>query len=378
MKIIADNKIPFLRGALENIAEVVYLSGATIAAADVKDADAIITRTRTKCNAELLTGSNVKFIATATIGFDHIDTTFCQSNGIVWTNAPGCNSSSVAQYIASTLLNLAVDKHISLRNQTLGIIGVGNVGSKVAKVGQALGMRVLLNDPPRAEREANNKFVDLEQILAESDFITVHVPLAKSGQYPTWHLADKNFFAAMQPSAYFINSSRGSVCDNNVLKRVLKNTTIAGGVLDVWESEPAIDLELLNYLIYATPHIAGYSADGKANGTAMSVNALNKFFALGLTEWYPDDVPLPSETHIKINCEGKTFEQIMLEAVNSSYDIKADWQRLLASPATFEQQRGNYPLRREPLVYSVELNNATETKELLEAALSGIGFQVNR
>jgi erythronate-4-phosphate dehydrogenase len=373
MKIIADNKIPFLRGALEEVADVVYLPGASITAADVKDADAIITRTRTKCNAELLTGSNVKFIATATIGFDHIETKFCKRNGIVWTNAPGCNSSSVAQYLASTLLNLAVDNNISLQNKTLGIIGVGNVGRKVAVVGKALGMRVLLNDPPRAEREPKIDFVSLEQVLAESDFVTTHVPLEKSGAYPTWHLADEKFFAAMQQSAYYINSSRGPVCDNNALKNALKNSTITGAVLDVWENEPAIDRELLTAVNYATPHIAGYSADGKANGTAMSVNALNKFFNLGLSEWYPNDVPLPAETTIKLNCSGKSFEQIILEAVNTSYNIKADWQRLKSSPETFEKQRGDYPLRREPPAYTVELEN-TKNERQIQSALRGLGF----
>ena len=373
MKIVADNKIPFLRGALESVAEVVYLPGAAVTAADVKDANAIITRTRTKCNATILDGSNVKFIATATIGFDHIDTTYCGSNNIIWTNAPGCNSGSVAQYLASTLLNLTIDNKTTLSGKTLGIIGVGNVGYKVAKVGKLLGMRVLLNDPPRAINEPEIDFVSLEQVLTESDFVTTHVPLEKQGAYPTWHLANDKFFAAMKPSAYYINSSRGPACDNNALKNALKNKIITGAVLDVWENEPTIDLELLNMVNYGTPHIAGYSADGKANGTAMSVNIINEFFDLGLAKWHPSDVPLPSQTTIEIDCTNKTFEQVMLEAVNISYDIKADWQRLTASPATFEQQRGDYPLRREPPAYTVELKNA-KNEQQMQNAFNGLGF----
>ncbi|MCF6177274.1 MAG: 4-phosphoerythronate dehydrogenase [Victivallaceae bacterium] len=375
MKIVVDNKIPFIHGVLEPVAEVVYLPGGSIVAAEVKDADAIITRTRTKCDAELLTGSAVKFIATATIGFDHIDTRFCKNNNIVWTNAPGCNSASVAQYLAATLLNLAVDHNLSLQDKTLGIIGVGNVGRKVAAVGQALGMRVLLNDPPRAEREPDINFVNLEQILSESDFITTHVPLEKSGSYPTCHLADEKFFKAMKSNAYFINSSRGPVCNNMDLKNALQTNMINGAVLDVWENEPGIDLELLNLVNYGTPHIAGYSADGKANGTAISVNIINEFFNLGLDKWYPDDVPLPPQTNIKITCAGKTCEQIILEAVNYSYDIKADWKCLTASPDTFEKQRGDYPLRREPHSYTVKLEQAGINIKKLKSALSMLGFQ---
>ena len=257
MKIIADDKIPFLRDVMDSHVEVVYLPGSKITPADVKDADAVITRTRTKCNAGLLTGSTVKFIATATIGYDHIDTAWCEANGISWTNAPGCNSSSVAQYISSVLLNLACKQKISLRGKTLGVVGVGNVGSKIANVGEALGMRVLLNDPPRAEKEGSDRFVELTQVIAEADFITMHVPLEKGEKYPTYHLGDAGLFKAMKPGAFYINSSRGSVCDNQALKAALKQKTIAGAVLDVWEHEPELDLELLDLVDFGTPHIAG-------------------------------------------------------------------------------------------------------------------------
>ena len=372
MKIIADDKIPFLNGVLEKLAgaEVVYLPGAKVFPADVHDADAIITRTRTKCNAGLLTDSKVKFIATATIGFDHLDTAWLEANDIVWTNAPGCNSSSVAQYICSTLLNIACKYDFSLRGKTLGVVGVGNVGSKVAKVGEALGMRVLLNDPPRAEKEGKEKFTELEQLIAESDFLTMHVPLEKSGKYPTFHLGDEQLFAKMKKSAFYINSSRGPVCDNQALKSALNAGLVAGAVLDVWENEPDIDLELMELLEFATPHIAGYSYDGKANGTAMSVNALSKFFKLDIPQWYPSTVPVPENNSIKISAEG-SFEEKILSAVNLSYNINDDSERLKNSPATFEKQRGDYPLRREFPVFTVECKDA----EVVEA-LTQLGFKL--
>jgi len=369
MKIIVDDKIPFLQGVLESCAEVVYLAGAKVTPEDTKDADAIITRTRTKCKEELLAGSMVKFIATATIGFDHIDTEWCEANGIEWTNAPGCNSSSVAQYISSALLNLACKHKISLRGKTLGVVGVGNVGSKVAKVGEALGMRVLLNDPPRADKEGCEIFVDLAQVVAESDFITMHVPLEKDGKYPTLHLGNEELFKSMKDSAFCINSSRGPICDNAALKKALKNNDIAGAILDVWENEPDLDLELLELVDFGTPHIAGYSYDGKANGTAMSVNALSKFFSLDFKDWYPSDVPVPEKTSMKISSEG-SFEEKMLVAVSLSYNIKDDSDRLRNSPATFEKQRGDYPLRREFPVFNVESTDAEVNKALIK-----IGFK---
>lgn len=371
MKIIADNKIPFLKGVLEPYAEVIYLPGAGIGPADVENADALITRTRTECGEKLLKGSQVKFIASATIGYDHIDTAWVEANGIKWTNAPGCNSSSVAQYICSVLLNLACVHGFSLRGRTLGVVGVGKVGSKVAKVGEALGMRVLLNDPPRAEKEGPGGFVDLAQIVTESDFITMHVPLEKSGKYPTFHLGNAELFRAMKPTAFYINSSRGAVCDNPALKKALKNSAVAGAVLDVWENEPNPDLELLNLVEFGTPHIAGYSADGKANGTALSVNAVSGFFGLGLKNWYPSDVPWPEKTSIKIPADGNVEEKL-LAAVNLSYDVKEDSDRLRKSPETFEKQRGDYPLRREFPVFTVKGADAAVRK-----TLARLGFKVN-
>ncbi|MDD3116118.1 MAG: 4-phosphoerythronate dehydrogenase PdxB [Victivallaceae bacterium] len=371
MKVVADDKIPFLKGVLEPYAEVVYLPGAKTAAADVHDADALITRTRTKCHAALLKDSNVKFIATATIGYDHIDTEYLDKNGIAWTNAPGCNSGSVAQYLTSALLNLAVKYKFKLHEKTLGIIGVGNVGTKVAKIADALGMKVILNDPPRAAKEGDSQFTSLGALIKEADIITMHVPLADDGDYPTYYLADNEFFSRMKQGAFFINSSRGEVCDGEALIYALSSGKLSGAVLDVWENEPDIDQELMKMLDFATPHIAGYSTDGKANGTAMSVNAVADLFNLPLKNWYPDDVPSPPNSIITAVDSGN-FERDLLTVVSQSYNLAEDSTRLLNSPSTFEKQRGDYPLRREFYAYSVR----GRMSPALRKTLSGLGFKI--
>ena len=257
MKIVCDNKIPFLKGVLEPYADVVYLPGKETTPEVVRDADAIITRTRTACNEALLAGSQVQVIATATIGFDHIDAAWCDAHGIYWENAPGCNSGSVRQYIASVLVTLARRYGLDLENTALGVVGVGNVGRKVAAIARALGMKVLLNDPPRARREGPDAFVSLDEICAQSDIITVHVPLSNEGEDATWHLFDAARLATLRPDQILINSSRGPVVDNAALKAVLQKSGLKAAVLDVWEGEPQLDPELVGLLALSTPHLAG-------------------------------------------------------------------------------------------------------------------------
>jgi erythronate-4-phosphate dehydrogenase len=346
LKIVADDKIPFLRGVLERFADVVYLPGSRISAADARDADAIFTRTRTKCNESLLKGSSVRLIATATIGFDHIDTDYCDSAGIRWINAPGCNSGSVQQYVTAALATLVYRRKLKFSDLTLGVVGVGNVGSKVCRAARALGMNVLLNDPPK---EADNcGYVSLDELLAGSDIVTCHVPLNKTGAYPTFHLASDGFFDRMRDGAVFINSSRGAVADADALKRA-SQTKLSAYILDVWEGEPAPDAGLLEGAFIGTPHIAGYSSDGKANGTAACVREFCRFFGLdALAEWYPDSVPLPPmPVDFVLDGNGKSREQIIYEAVTHTYPVRDDSDRLKRSPSTFEEQRGAYWTRRE-------------------------------
>jgi len=372
MKIVIDDKIPFIKGVLEPYAEVVYLPGDRFTRSDVVNADALITRTRTKCDELMLKDSSVKFIATATIGYDHIDTGWCEANGITWINAPGCNSGSVHQYMASVLATLSTHFGFRFEEKTLGVVGVGNVGSKVVLLGKALGMKVLMNDPPRAEKEGPAQFVPLDEILNMSDIITLHVPLNYSGSHQTYHLFNKETIEQLLYRTILINSSRGEVVDNAALKNALKNRKIGAAALDVWENEPDIDLELLPLLNIATPHIAGYSADGKANGTAISVQALSRFFGLPLTDWQPSEVPNPVQPlRLELDCRGKSLQQCLCEAIWHTYTVNDDDGFLRASPSTFEKQRGNYPVRRDLKAFTVDLKNAIPE---IDTQLQTLGF----
>lgn len=367
MKIIIDDKIPYIRGAFEAVAEVIYLPGSKTTVNIVRDADAIITRTRTICNEKLLAGSTVKFIATATIGYDHIDTDYCDRAGIKWTNAPGCNSRSVEQYIASALMVLAEEKRLNLNELTIGVVGVGNVGSKVANVCELLGMKVLLNDPPRERIEGSAQFVSLEQIKSEADIITLHVPLNIKGEDATYHLADDSFFKSLKKKPVLINSCRGEVVRTESVKLALIKGEIADFMCDCWEDEPDIDLELLEMTCLATPHIAGYSKDGKATGTLMSVQAVSNFFNLGLDNWRLEGIELPAQPVIQIDGKGLTEQQIISKAILHTYDIRNDDTMFRSKPADFEKQRGDYPTRREFPAYRIEASSVgQETMQKLK------------
>ncbi len=374
MKFVVDDKIPYIKGALEPFGEVVYLPGPKTTPEVIKNADALVTRTRTICNEKLLSGSSVRFIATATIGFDHIDTAYCQKEGIKWTNAPGCNSKSVEQYIASALFVLAEQKGFALKGKTIGIVGVGQVGSKVAGVCRLFGMNVHLNDPPRARKEGDKEFVDIETIKQEADIITLHVPLNTDGQDTTYHLANAGFFKTLGKCPIVINSCRGEVVDNKAAKVALREKMISGLVLDCWENEPDIDLELLGGCNLATPHIAGYSKDGKANGTSMSIQAISHFFGLGIDNWQAVNVEKPENTVINIDGTGLSEEQILKKAVLFTYDIRDDDRALRENPSLFEKLRGDYPVRREYPVYTIvpgQIAPGTVGK------LKHLGFNIN-
>ena len=346
MKIIIDDKIPYIQEAIKKIAEeVVYISGKDFTPELIRDADALIVRTRTHCNRELLEGSQVQFIATATIGFDHIDTEYCRTAGITWTNAPGCNSASVAQYIESVLSLLKITKDKNLSEMCIGIVGVGNVGSKIIEVAKTQGMRILLNDLPKEEKEGNAEFCSLEQIAQECDIITFHVPLYKDGKYKTYHLANESFFRTLKRKPIIINTSRGEVIETKALLEALQTGVISEAIIDVWENEPTINLELLNKVIIGTPHIAGYSADGKSNATRMSLDALCRHF--GIKANYTISPMQPQNTFI----QAATLEEALLKI----YDPRQDSNRLKSHPEQFEQLRGDYPLRREKEAYIISV-----------------------
>ena len=343
MKVIVDDKIPYIREALNTMGvEAQYVEGGKITSDIVRDADALIVRTRTHCNAALLEGSRVQFIATATIGYDHIDTAYCESHGIYWTNAPGCNAASVRQYIQSALLLLQKEQGLTLSQATLGVVGVGHVGKLVAEMARSWGMRVLCCDPPRAEH-GEQGFVSLETIAREADVITLHTPLTQDGPHATYHLANESFFNALQRKPYFINTSRGETTDTAALLQALEKGKIAQCIIDVWEHEPNINLALLDRCYLGTPHIAGYSADGKANATRMSLEALSYHFELGNV---PTILP-PSPPCTTISADSRS------EALLSIYNPHTDSQALKTSPTLFEYLRGHYPLRREEQAYEL-------------------------
>ena len=345
MKVVVDDKIPYIREALALMGvDAVYVPGARMDRTLVCDADALIVRTRTQCNASLLEGSRVRFIATATIGHDHIDADYCAAQGIRWVNAPGCNAASVRQYVQSALLLLQRDRGLRLSGATIGVVGVGNVGRLVAEMARSWGMRVLLCDPPRAER-GESGFVPLERIAGEADVVTLHTPLTYGGKYPTFHLAGEEFFRSLQRRPYFINTSRGETTDTLALLRALERGDVAGCVIDVWEHEPHIDRMLLDRCYIGTPHIAGYSADGKANATRMALEALASHFHLG--EVPSITPPPPAETVL--------YSTSLSDALLQIYDPARDCRALREHPENFEQLRGDYPLRREQQAYTIEI-----------------------
>jgi erythronate-4-phosphate dehydrogenase len=373
MKIIIDDKIPYMEGALEPFAEVVYLPGNLTTAEAVKDADALITRTRTLCNRDVLEGSKVRFIATATIGFDHIDTRYCKAEGIEWINAPGCNAQSVNQYISSALVSWSMKKGLPLKDKTIGIVGVGQVGSRVAETCDVLGMKVLLNDPPRERSEGPSQFVSLRKIQEQADIISFHVPLNMAGVDRTYHMVNRQFLENLERKPLIINSSRGEVFFSEDVLFARGADRIAGMVIDCWENEPRLDLDLLKLADYGIPHIAGYSQDGKANGTKTSVRAVSRFFGLGIDDWEPPFIDPPRNPAIELDGSGQNEASILAEAILSTYDIGDDDAALRNDPESFEQLRGDYPVRREFDSFSIRAANI-EPETLNK--LGRLGFRV--
>lgn len=319
MKVVVDDKIPFIRGQIERLAdEVVYLPGAAINADDVRDADALIVRTRTLCNRQLLEGSRVRFIATATIGYDHLDTAYLEKTGITWTNCPGCNATSVAQYVRNCLLQAEKAGLITLREATMGILGYGHVGKAVHNAIKPYVGNILLNDP----------FLNLHDNLQNCDIISLHTPLTTDGPYPTYHLVDEKFLSSLQKRPFIINAARGGVVDEKALLQAMDGGRVRQTIIDTWEGEPNINPALLKRAFIATPHIAGYSADGKANATRMSLEALAKWMG------NPLDFNLQAPTACK-------------ERTGLRYSPMEDSRVLKAHPESFEKLRESYPLRRE-------------------------------
>lgn len=347
--IVADDKIPGLPTLLAPFEQVTFLPTKDFSSSAIKDANVLFVRTPIKCNPALLEGNKVEYIGTASIGFDHIDRSYCAAQDIVWNNAPGCNKGSVLSYFLATLSILARKMKKDLSEFTVGVVGVGNIGKHIAKACSDLGMKVLLNDPPRQEAEGDQEFVSLEEIAKECDLITFHTPLTKDGDHPSYHVADHRFFSALEKKPIIINAARGGVLDEEALLEAFNNDKIGGMIIDCWENEPLINEELLDIADIATPHIAGFSRDGKFNGTKMTVAAFARHFGLDVDTSLITP-PSPKHPIIDVNqIDGDILTGIILK----TYPVEEESEALKAASADFVKQRDHYPLRRDFCGYTV-------------------------
>lgn len=325
MKVIVDSHIPYIKGLLEPYADVQYREPQAITPDAVRDADALIVRTLTRCDRQLLEHSRVQFIATATIGFDHIDTDYCRQRGITWTNAPGCNAQGVCDYVETALDY--VENLQGNRRQTIGIVGVGHIGSLVAQMAERKGYTVLLNDPLRAAAEGGAQYVSLQTIIREADIITFHTPLTATGDYPTLHLMNEALLSQLRPDCLLVNAARGGIIDESALLRRLSQPGAPTLIIDCWENEPNINTVLLRQTLIGTYHIAGYTKAGKLNATQMCLTAFCRHF----------DIP---ETSVCTNQENS----VPLQG-GAGFDIERLSRQLKSAPGQFRTLRQNYPLR---------------------------------
>ncbi len=384
MKILADENIPFVREMFADLGEVRTLSGREMCPDTVRDADVLLVRSITKVDRSLLYRSRVKFVATVTIGTDHVDEVYLREAGIGFANAAGSNANSVAEYVFAALLELSVCQGWYLEEKTLGVVGVGHIGSRVVRRARALGMTVLENDPPLQRQTGETRFVPLETAL-QADVVTLHVPLTFEGPDKTFHLLNEENMKMLRAESILLNASRGPVVDNSALKSRMKNGLLSAAVLDVWENEPTIDTGLLTQVFLGTPHIAGYSLDGKANGTQMIYEAVCRFLRVEPSRHVRKFLPPPAVSEISWEPTDESDEIQLNRIVRKIYDIRADdrrLRRLLKLPAAergpyFDALRKNYPVRREFYNTRVLLPDSRKSRNLARK-LDILGFRTNQ
>jgi len=377
MKIVADANIPFVRECFSSIGEVEVTGGRQITPEVVADAEVLLVRSITKVGADLLAGSKVRFVGTATIGFDHIDIDFLRRNNIGFASAPGSNANSAAEYVIAGLLEIGRKYDIDLEEKSIGIIGVGNVGGRVARKCAALGMEVRLNDPPLQRQTDDAKYLPLEELSA-CDFITMHTPLTFDGPDKTYHLANGSFFQSLEEGCVFVNASRGGVVDSGALEATMQSGRLKAVVLDVWEKEPNIDTNLLKMVDIGTPHIAGYSLDGKIAGMIMIYKSTCDYFGLEPEFDVEDFLPEPAVPQLTLDSKAAERD-VLAMAVRQVYSIDRDdaaLRRIKDEPAEkrgifFDGLRKNYPVRREFHNTTVFVKDAGSA---LAEKLKGIGF----
>ena len=382
--IVADANIPYAEEAFRGIGHVTLLPGQQIGSAEIAGADALLVRSVTRVDGALLRGSPVRFVGSATIGTDHVDRSYLEEHGIAFAHAPGSNAQSVVEYVCAALLAVYTESDTALRDRTVGVVGCGHIGGRLAARLPALGVRVLRCDPPLAEAaEAKGRahdFVPMETVLAEADVVTLHTPLTRSGPHATVHLIGPNELAAMRSDALLINASRGAVVDNAALREALDTGGIGGAVLDVWENEPTPDEALLRRTEIATPHIAGYSFDGKVQGTAMLYDALTDW--LGAPPAWDADVVLAADGLIPLRPPSSDLgETAWLDALaRQAYDLRADDARMRAfldQPADergayFHRLRKTYPKRRAWEHHTIAASDVPAAYRT--AVAEGLGF----
>lgn len=390
MLIVADENIPLLAEFFADFGDIRALPGRHMTREDVKAADALLVRSVTPVNESLLTDSRVQFVASATIGTDHIDQVLLAAKDIGFANAPGCNAESVADYVVSALLNLAELKQQELSSKLIGVIGVGNVGSAVVRRLRSFGCDVICNDSPRVLNEGPlDGFVDLEELLTRADVVCMHAPLTASGPFPSYHLIRNEQLGLFKPDAWLVNAGRGAVIDNQALKHFLTvNTGSLEVVLDVWEPEPNLDLELLKLVRWGSPHIAGYSIEGRMRGTEMVYHAFCRHFGLpiekSLQQFLPEAPALvidEPEDHLTSG----SLQSRVLDLVNQCYDLKGDDARLREVltmesgqvGSYFDQLRREYPVRRQLSSSYISSNSSLEEAGELLSYLKVLGFNIN-
>lgn len=379
MKIVADENIILLDKFFSQFGEIVRVSGRQITPEHVRDADVLLVRSVTPVNEQLLGGSSVRFVGTATIGLDHLDTGYLQANNIRYVNAPGCNANSVVEYVLSVLVLLAEFDQFRIQDKTVGIIGYGHVGKLLAYRLRKFGVKVLVNDPP-LEKEGESGLVSLDEVLLQADIISLHVPLTTDGDYPTFHLFNEELLARLSTDQALINTSRGSVIDNKALLLKLKEYPNMRVVLDVWENEPNISPELLDRVVLGTPHIAGYSMDGKAIGSEMVYRELCQFLGLPARMKAGQFLPEPPLTKLGFSSQAEEAWAVAT-AIRASYDVRVDNWKLKGKKnageevlaAHFDHMRKTYPARREFCNVKVQLKNVEAG---LLHKLNALGFKI--
>lgn len=348
MKILVDENMPYARELFSRLGEVKAVPGRPIPVTELDDADALMVRSVTKVNASLLEGKAIRFVGTATAGTDHVDEGWLKQAGIGFSAAPGCNAIAVVEYVFSSLLMLAERDGFALRDRTVGIVGVGNVGGRLQARLEALGIRTLLCDPPRADRGDEGDFRSLDELVQEADILTFHTPLFKEGPYKTRHLADDVLISRLKPGTILINACRGAVVDNAALLARLNAGQDLSVVLDVWEGEPDLNVELLNKIDIGTAHIAGYTLEGKARGTTQVFEAWSAF--IGREQHVALDTLLPAPEFGRITLHGPLDQPTLKRLVHLVYDVRRDdapLRNVAGIPGEFDKLRKNYLERRE-------------------------------